>query len=98
MSRFLKGDRKIFKNCRVISLLNVEYKLYTRIINIRLSRKFLMGKNTLDSEKEERPQQMTGKRMEFHLQTITAIKDLKKAFGNVDRYKVQTKMENLLKL
>lgn len=94
ISLYKKGNRSLCENYRGISLLNVAYKLYARVINNRLKKiadvllleeqnGFRKGRSCNDNITAIR--QIIEKRREYNLETHIAFIDYVKAFDRVNR-------------
>lgn len=97
ISLFKKGKRSNCKNYRGISLLNVGYKIYSKIINNRM--KVITEAIILEEQSGFRPgrsctdnvftiKRIIEKRREFNLETHIGFVDFEKAFDRVDRAKL----------
>lgn len=94
ISLYKKGDRSKCGNYRGISLLNVSYKEYARMLNVRLltiadgllsdeQNGFRKGRSCNDNITSIK--QIIEKRREFNLETHICFIDYEKAFDRVDR-------------
>ena len=94
---FKKEDRNKCSNYRGISLLNVSYKVYTKIINCRIAKisghilleeqqGFRKGRSTIDDIFCLK--QIMEKRIEFNRETHLAFIDLEKASDRISRQKL----------
>lgn len=93
ISIFKKGNRRLCGNYRGISLLNLRYKLYTKIIIARLKpiteallenhSGFRVDGSCIDNVFSIN--QIIEKRREYNLETHVAFVDLEKAFDRIER-------------
>ena len=99
---FKKGDKKDCKNYRGITLLSQCFKIYERIVYLKLinyiennfqeeQHGFRPGRSTIDLIFTVR--QLIEKRWEYNRDTIIAFLDISKAFDSVDRNKIWEALE-----
>jgi sorting nexin-29 len=100
---FKKGNRRYCNNYRGISLLNVAYKVYAKIITQRLNmiNEYILSEEQYGFRKGRScsdcvfiMEQFIKKRREFSLPTYVLFIDCEKAFDRVPRGKLWNIMKN----